>query len=187
MIHTVRQTYLPMREVKPRNHPMRNRRPPVRYPKSEYDINCLTVQYIIPEKPQTKVNKGNRSGYLGLKLWQLTVIMLYFMLLPFSSASNVVKSDTDLGTLFGPGHICGSAGHHTMYIDLPDIPCCIWEDPRTKNVENVLITPFFPRTFSDPIEANGCQVEITTVTTFKGFFWTKSVLNRDKIYRKLNV
>ena len=184
------ETYLPMREVTPvipRNQPMRNRRPPVRYPKSEYDINSINIQNIIPEKTQAKVNKGNRSGYFGLKLWQLTVIMLYFMLLPFSSASNVVTSDIDLGTLSGPGHICGSAGHHTMYIDLPEIPSCIWEDPRTKNVENVLITPFFPRTFSDPIKAYGCQVEITTVTTFMGFFGTKSVLNRDKTYRKLNV
>ena len=184
------ETYLPMREVTPvipRNQPMRNRRPPIRNPKSEYDINSITIQNKIPEKPQAKVNKGNRSGYFSLKLWQLTVIMLYFMLLPFSSASNVVTSDTDLGTLFGPGHICGSAGHHTMYIDLSEIPSCIREDPRTKNVENVLITPFFPRTFSDPIKAYGCQVEITTVTTFMGFFGTKSVLNKDKTYRKLNV
>ena len=123
------ETYLPMRKVTPvipRNQLVRNRRPPVRYPKSEYDMNSIIIQNIIPGKPQAKVNKGSRSGYFGLKLWQLTVIMLYFMLLPFSSASNVVTSDTDLGTLFGPGHICGSAGHHMMYIDLPEIPSCIW-------------------------------------------------------------
>ena len=57
------------------------------------------------------------------------------MLLPFGSARDVVTSETDLGSMFGPGHICGSAGHHTMYIALPDIPSCIWEDLRTKNVE----------------------------------------------------
>ena len=85
------------------------------------------------------------------------------MLLPFSGASDVVTSETDLGTLVGPGHICESSCHHTMYIDFPDIPDCIWKDPLTKNVKNVLITPFFPRTFSDPIKAYRCQVEIITV------------------------
>ena len=184
------ETYQPTREITPvlpRNQPIRNRRPPIRYPAEEYDISCITIQQDIPEKLHVKVNKGKQNTYFGLKLWQLTIIMLYFLLLPFSGANNVVTSETDLGTLFGPGHICGSSGHHTMYIDLPDIPDCIWEDPRTKNVENVLITPFFPRTFSDPIKAYGCQVEITTVTTFMGFFGTKSVLNREKIYRKLNI
>ena len=69
------------------------------------------------------------------------------MLLPFSSASDVVTSETDLGSLFGPGHICRNSGHHTMCIALPDKPSCVWEDPRTKNVENVLITPFFLKNF----------------------------------------
>ena len=109
------------------------------------------------------------------------------MIIPFGISTRVVSKKTDLGTMFGPGHICGSAGHHTMYIALPDIPSCEWEDPRTKNVENVLVTPYFPRTFSDPIEPYGCQVEIMTITTFMGFFCTKSVLNREKFYRKLNV
>ena len=109
------------------------------------------------------------------------------MLLPFSSASDVVISETDRGSLFCPGHICGNSGHHTMYIALSDIPSCVWEDPRTKNVENVQITPFVPRTFSDDIKAYGCQVAITTVTAFMGFFETKSVLNGEKMYRKLNV
>ena len=82
-------------------------------------------------------------------------------------------------------------------VQAPDITLCIscyltylsceWEDPRTKNVENVLITPFFPHTFSDPIEVYGCQVEIMTITTFVGFFYTKPVLNREKFYHKLNV
>ena len=184
------ETYQPMREfspVLPRHQPVRSRRPPIRYPAEEHNINSITIQHNLPEEKKAKRKQGKQNTYLGLKLWQLTIIMLYFMLLPFSSASDVVTSETDLGSMFGPGHICGSAGHHTMYIALPDIPSCIWEDPRTKNVENVLITPFFPRTFSDPIKAYGCQVEVTTVTTFMGFFGTKSVLNREKMYRKLNL
>ena len=43
------------------------------------------------------------------------------MPLPLSSASNVVTSDTDLESLFGPEHICRSPGHHTIYIALPEI------------------------------------------------------------------
>ena len=184
------ETYQPTREITPvlpREQPIRNRRPPVRYPAEDYDVNSITIKHELPEAGHINRNKGKHNTYFGLKMWQLTIIMLYFMLLPFSSAYNIVSSETDLGSMFGPGHICGSSGHHTMYIDLPDIPSCVWEDPRSKNVENVLITPFFPRTFSDQIKAYGCQVEVTTVTTFMGFFGTKSVLNREKTYRKLNI
>jgi hypothetical protein len=74
-----------------------------------------------------------------------------------------------------------------MYIEIPEIPSCIWEDPRSKTVENVLTTPFFPKTFSDPITAHACQVEIEFIRTFMGFWGTKSVLNRGREYRKLDM
>ena len=147
----------------------------------------MTIQHELPEQLQVKVNKGKQNSYFGLKLWQLTIIKLCFMLLPFSSARDVVTSKINVISLFGSGHICGSSGHHATYIALPEMSTCDWEDSRTINVENILATPFFPRTFSDTVEAYECQVEITSVTTFMGFFVTKSVLNRDKYYKKLNV
>ena len=187
------ETFQPGQDITPltrRIQPARNRRQPARYPAKEYNIAGITVlPKTINSKDTARTRKGHniQARYFGLNYWQLCILILYMMIIPFGSAIRVVSKETDLGTMFGPGHICGSAGHHTMYIALPDIPCCEWEDSRTKNVENVLVTPFFPRTFSDPIEAYGCQVEIMTITTFMGFFGTESVLNREKFYRKLNV
>ena len=73
-----------------------------------------------------------------------------------------------------------------MYIELPDIPDCTWEDPRSKMVKNILTTPFFPITFSDSIQAYGFQIEKRSIRTYMGFWGTKSVLQRERVYSNVN-
>ena len=66
------ETYQPTREITPvlpRNQPIQNRRPSIRYPAEEYDISCTTIQQDIPEKLHVKVNKGKQNTYFELKLW----------------------------------------------------------------------------------------------------------------------
>ena len=87
------------------------------------------------------------------------MICLFLIVLPFGDAAQIVNKTYNLGKLFGKAHVCGSSGHDPMYIELPNIPDCTREDPRSKMVENILTTPFFLITFSDSIQAYGCQIE----------------------------
>lgn len=52
-------------------------------------------------------------------------------------------------------------------------------------MENVVVTTYFTRVFSVKITAYGCTVAIKSVTTYTGFWGTKSVLHRDLELRKL--
>jgi hypothetical protein len=83
--------------------------------------------------------------------------------------------------------VCGSTGHHGLYIALPDKPRCEFVGPRSKVIQKLLVTPFFPPTFSEPIEAYSCQIEITNRKTFKGFWETKSLLDSSVDMRPLNL
>lgn len=178
-------TYVPNQRVTTlprRTNPPRTRQRPARYNAQEFDINSLTV---------TKNTTGTREirHSTGTSLHHLFTLALLFVLMQATNTAEVRKISTqeDLGKLFGPAHVCGASGHHAIYIEIPDIPPCVWDDPRSKAVENVLTTPFFPKSFSDPIKAYACQVEIEFIRTSMGFWGTKSVLNRGREYRKLNI
>ena len=49
-----------------------------------------------------------------------------------------------------------------------------------------MITTFFPKTFYEKIPAYSCTVEILTMTTYLGFWRTKSVLDKELQQRKLD-
>ena len=100
--------------------------------------------------------------------------------------TEIISTNNNLGVLFGPAHICGGSGHHSLYMELPDEIECIWTDPREPLLENVVVTTYFPKTFSNKISAYGCTVEIKSITTSMGFWGTKSILDKSLVYRKLD-
>ena len=51
----------------------------------------------------------------------------------------------------------------------------------------VYVTPFFKRTFSDPITSYACEIKISTVKTYKGLFGTKAVLDKALYYRAVDL
>jgi hypothetical protein len=179
--------YQPTRRIAdlPRRlNPERNRRRPMRYSDSEYEVNCIdiptvqsdntpTTSRLIPKRPSTYK--------------QIIMFFCLMFMLPRSAAVRVVNKTEDLGQLFGPAQVCGSTGHHGMYIALPDKPNCEFMDPRKRLIQKMLITPYFPLTFSEQIDAHSCQVEVTTRKTYKGFWGTKSLLDHSTEFRKLDL
>ena len=97
-----------------------------------------------------------------------------------------VTNNTNLGLLLGSAHVCGKGSHHVLYVELSEEIDCNWTDPREPLVENVFVTTYFPKAFSDKITAYGCTIEVKSVTTFMGFWGSKSVLDRDLELRKLD-
>ena len=89
------------------------------------------------------------------------------------SDAQTINENQNLGKIFGSAHICGSLGHHAFYTKIPKVMPCDWADLREPIIENVLITTFFPKTFSDKIPAYSCSVEMLSVTTYLGFWGTK--------------
>jgi hypothetical protein len=168
-------------EVTQRKNPPRTRRRPARYNSLEFDVNSLTIS----NSNHTTKNRQTT----GSKLWHLLTLTLMLVIMQTTNAtteSRKITTQENLGKLLGPAHVCGSTGHFATYIEIPDLPTCEWEDPRTKIVENILTTPFFPRTFSDSIKAHACRVEIEFIRTIMGFWGTKSILQRGRDYRKLD-
>lgn len=51
----------------------------------------------------------------------------------------------------------------------------------------MVITPYFPLTFSEQIGAHSCQVKVTTQETYKGYWGTKSLLDHSTEFRKLDL
>ena len=80
-----------------------------------------------------------------------------------------ITEDDNISPLFGIAHVCGSRGLQANYIALPPEPQCDLK-PRGQKVREQWITLFFDKTFSDPIEAYACEVEITRIVTFTGFW-----------------
>ena len=97
-----------------------------------------------------------------------------------------VTNNTNLDLLFGSAHVCGKGGHHALYLKLPEEIDCNWTDPREPLVENVVVTTYFPKAFSVKITVYGCTIEVKSVTTYMGFWGTKSVLDRVLELRKLD-
>jgi hypothetical protein len=206
------KTYHPGRKIPEqprRQNPQRTRRPPQRYSDSEFEVNGITVDTKVSYTTRTEEGSKKQEKILSIKQRAkhpkkrrmtpsstetmssqrqafLCSVLLVMMAQKVGSA-HVINSTEDLGKIFGPAQVCGSAGHHGMYIALPDKPSCEFVDSRSKIIEKVLVTPFFPLTFSEPIDAYSCQVEILSTKTFKGFWGTKSVLNRAIDMRALNL
>ena len=112
--------------------------------------------------------------------------LLIFIAIITLGKTEIITTNNNLGVLFGPAHICGGSGHHSLYMELPDEIECIWTDPREPLLENVVVTTYFPKTFSNKISAYGCTVEIKSITTSMGFWGTKSILDKSLVYRKLD-
>ena len=181
------ENYVPKRKIttpSPKRNPPRKKQRPERYNANESDISSIDIIPTLTNATRMKPKVNYRTP--SLKIWQLCMICLFLIVLPFGEAAQVVNKTQNLGKLFGKAHVCGSNGHDTMYIELPDIPDCTWEDPRSKMVENILTTPFFPITFSDSIQAYGCQIEKQSIRTYMGFWGTKSVLQRERVYSNVN-
>ena len=53
-------------------------------------------------------------------------------------------------------------------------------------MENIVVTTYFLKALSDKITAYRCTIEVKTITTYMGFWGTKSILDRDLELRKLN-
>ena len=123
----------------------------------------------------------------GVRFTRINHGLMVLLMISYGGAIQPqVTNNTNLGSLFGPAHVCGSGGHHALYVEIPEETDCTWTDPREPLLENVVVTTYFPRTFSDKITAYGCTVEIKSVTTYMGFWGTKSVLDRDLELRKLD-
>ena len=120
-------------------------------------------------------------------VWPAAVFYGIVMLFPCFATGEVINTTTDLGAIFGPAQVCGSAGHHGLYIALPDKPRCEFVDPRSKVIQKLLVTPFFPLTFSEQIDAYSCQVEVVTRKTYKGFWGSKSLLEQLIEIRSVNL
>jgi hypothetical protein len=182
------QTYVPKQIIDlpaARGNTKRNRRPPRRYSASEYDMSCIASSELIKDSLIEPKKNSNKRHTIG-KMYYLFIMTILFMIMTTSNAQRTLTKTDNLGELFGQAHVCGSTGYHSTYIAVPDLPNCEWEDPRTKVVENVLATPYFQKTFSDNIIAYGCQIERNVITTFMGFFGTKSVLDKSTTFKSFD-
>ena len=69
------------------------------------------------------------------------------------ASQQVVKTDTDLGSIIGLVNWClARETHDAIYILLDDTNDCTICDPKKGHVDKVMITPYFPRHFSDSFE-----------------------------------
>ena len=200
-------TYTPQRSITPplpRRNPERNRRPPVRFNSADTYINLITV-----ENKKSKNTKTQRNQTDSFSKWHIFSILIWSLLLRVGDAArwdivtdipatNVsthqnethtrFNSSENMASYFGKAHICGVRGEHASYIALPKIPDCKMSGQEDSGkIERVLVTPYFVPVFSDPIEAYACEVEKANLTTFLGFFGTKSILDRSLDYQPLNL
>jgi hypothetical protein len=146
------KTYRPGRaigDLPRRQNPPRNRRPPVRYSDSVFEVNCIFIdmEKKTEDKSATDVTTSEIRQHHGKKptatthvgVWPAAIFyVIMFMLFPYFAAGELINSTTNLGAIFGPAQVCGSTGHHGLYIALPDKPRCEFVDPRTKSYRNCL-------------------------------------------------
>ena len=58
-----------------------------------------------------------------------------------------VTNNTNIGFLFGPTHVCGSGGHHALYVEIPEETDCTWTDPRENCWKMWSLLPIFQEYF----------------------------------------
>ena len=188
----------------PRRSPERNRRPPVRFSSADTYINLITVEDKKPINAKTQRNQTK-----SFSKWHIFSILIWSLLLRvgdtarwdivtdspatnFSTEQNetsaMFNSSENMANYFGKAHICGTRSKHASYIALPNMPDCKMKgDQDTGKIERVLVTPYFVPVFSDPVEAYACEVEKANLTTFLGFFGTKSILDQSLDYQPLDL
>ena len=204
---SLNESYKPQRSMTPpppRRNPERNRRPPVRFRPEDTYINLITV-----ENKQQVDRKPQRRQPNLFPQWSLLSILIWSLLLRLGDAgrwdivtegpttnfsmeqnetSKIFNSSLNMASYFGKAHICGVRGEHAAYIALPKMPDCESESlQEAGKIERVLVTPYFVLIFSDPIEAYACELEKANITTFLGFFGTKSILDRSLEYLPLDL
>ena len=148
-----------------RRYPSRTRKEPQRY-----TVNAITVttrqshQVVSKTKKQVKLSdKEEKINKRCLKInnsitkisnkssEKLSISKFYLMLLclisiTVTTSQQVIKTDTDLGSIIGPVNWCSAHGtHDATYILLEDTDDCAIRDPRRGHVEKVMITPYFCR------------------------------------------
>ena len=176
-------TYVPPGQetkVYARRNPERTRRRPLRVADENFEINTIDIA----ENETIKTGKS-RPIAIKLTLGKVALGLLLFFILGINGTAaqdipHIFNSSDNMAKYFGQAHICGVKGKHATYIQLPQIPNCEWSIKRkneVKVVETVIATPLFKLTFSELITAYACEIEISTITTFMGFFGTKSVLD----------
>ena len=160
-----------------KRNPLRRRRQPIRYPAPKYEVNVIKIEKKQPEVDHTTLRRN-------ITMLHISAILLLFII--NGTNAQIVNDTQNLGRLFESVHLCGSLVHHAYYMEIHKIMSCHWTDPREPIVEDVLITTFFPKTFSEKIPAYSCTVEILTITTYLGVWGTKSVLDKKLQQRKLD-
>ena len=179
-----------------RRNPERTRRCPARLANDDFEVNAI----IMKNKDIIK-SPSCKAGGLKLTPWKLFIGMMWLLTLGICKAETntnsssfahnlpIFNSSENLANYFGQAHLCGAKGKYASYISLPQIPDCTYPERLDGNTsrQTVYATPFFKRTFSDPITAYACEIEISTVTTYMGFFGTKAVLDKTLYYRAVDL
>ncbi len=179
-----------------RRNPERTRRCPARLAGDEFDVNTITMEN---RNPTATLNR--KAGGIGLTSWKLFFGMMWLLTLGICKAETITNSSAsttklqifnsseNLAQYFGKAQLCGVKGKYASYISLPQIPDCSYPERLDGNIsrQTVYATPFFKRTFSNQIIAYACEIEISSVTTYMGFFGTKAVLDKTLYYRAVDL
>jgi hypothetical protein len=152
--------YVPYKKVtinEQRRNPPRNVRKPVRYGITEVDIcsigivsntrsvckksdstknkqNCEKESFSTSVENNSMASNMRKTGPTQMMLWQL-LIFIICLLFTCTNANLILSDNQELGRLFGEAHACGGVGHYATYVEIPEIPKCIFTDPRTGLVE----------------------------------------------------
>jgi hypothetical protein len=179
--------YTPTTEVSfvpSRRNPQRQHNKPARYDAEDYDVNMTAMTQ---ERP-TSAQQARRAPGPWMPTW--LTLLLFVMLIasnPVYASKRTALQKENLANYFGPAHVCGGRAAKSTLFELPSPPTCEWKDPREKTVEPIMITPYFKMSLSDPVEAYACEVEVSKITTFLGFWGKKSILERALEYRPLDL
>ena len=96
------ENYEPKRKIttpSTKRNPPRKKHRPERYNANEYDISSIDIIPTLTNVTRMKSKVNYRTP--SLILWQLCMICLFLIVLPFSDAAQVVNETQNLGKLFG--------------------------------------------------------------------------------------
>ena len=173
-----------------RRNSERTLRLPLREAEENFEVNAINIV-----AKETIKTGGSRPVEKKLTLGKVALGLLLFFILEINSTvaqdiPHILISSDNIAKYFGQAHICGVKVKHATYIQLPQISNCEWSIKRKeeiKVVDTVIATPLFKLTFSELITAYACEIEISAITTYMGFFGTKSVLDKNVTYVPVNI
>ena len=107
-------------------------------------------------------------------------MVLCMTMISVSTGEYIFANGTDFGAIIGPINWCSAhRTHYAIYISLEDkYDGTMISDTRKGNVEQVLVTPHFPKHFSNSFDIYMCVNELSVVETYYSFFGGKSVNGR---------